>query len=313
MIAAVILDGQLSLAERPDPEPGVGEVRIRTRAAGLNAADLLQLAGHYPAPPGWPRDVPGLELSGVVDATGPGAEAWRGRRVCAIVGGGAQAGAAVVPAVHLLEVPDDVDLVEAGAFPEAFVTAHDALVSQADLRAGERVIITGATGGVGTAAIQVAAELGSHVIAVTRTREHHEALRSLGAAETVLIDDVAGVDKVDVALELVGAATVPAVVSRLGPRGRLVVIGVGGGARAPLDLLAVMQRRLSITGSTLRSRSVEEKAAAVAAAARDLGARWAAGSLRVPIAARLSLSQVREAYQEFAHPGRLGKLVLVVA
>ena len=310
MLAAVITEGRLRVAERPDPAPGPGEVRIRVAAAGLNAADLLQVAGHYPAPAGWPPDIPGLELAGTVDATGPGAESWLGRRVCAIVGGGGHATAARVSAAHLLAVPEDVDLRAAGAFAEGFVTAHDALVSQAGLRPGERLVVTGAAGGVGTAAVQIGAMLGAHTIAVTRSRAHHDALRDLGALEAILTEELADIAPVDVVLELVGAATAATSLGRLGPHGRLVVIGVGGGSRLEVDLLAVMQRRLRLTGSTLRSRSPDEKAQAVAAAATDLGDRWSRGGLRVPVADGYPLAEVARAYAAFGQSGRFGHIVL---
>ncbi len=310
MLAAVITEGRLEVVERPDPVPGPGEVRVRVEAAGLNAADLLQLAGHYPAPAGWPADIPGLELAGTVDAVGPGADGWLARRVCAIVGGGGHATAALVPAAHLVAVPDGVSLREAGAFSEGFVTAHDALVTQAGLRPHERLVVTGAAGGVGTAAVQIGATLGAHVIAVTRSRQHHDALRALGATETILADDLAAVAPVDVVLELVGAATATTSLGRLGPHGRLVVIGVGGGSRMEVDLLAVMQRRLHLTGSTLRSRSHDDKAAAVRAAASDLVDPWSRGELRVPIADRVPLAHVARAYEAFGTPGRFGHVVL---
>ncbi len=310
MLAAVITEGRLEIAERPEPAPGPGEVRVRVAAAGLNAADLLQLAGHYPAPAGWPPDIPGLELAGTVDATGPGAEGWRGRRVCAIVGGGGQATAALVPAAHLLAVPEGADLRAAGAFAEAFVTAHDALVSQAGLRRGERLVVTGAAGGVGTAAVQIGAMLGAHPIAVTRSRAHHDALRALGAAETILADELADIAPVDVVLELVGAATAATSLGRLGLHGRLVVIGVGGGSRIEVDLLAVMQKRLHVTGSTLRSRSHDEKAEAVRAAATDLGGPWSRGELQVPVADGFPLAEAARAYEAFCQPGRFGHIVV---
>ncbi len=310
MRAAVITEGRLEIAERPDPIPGPGEVRVHIQAAGLNAADLLQVAGHYPAPAGWPPDIPGLELAGTVDATGPGAEGWLGRRVCAIVGGGGHATSALVPSAHLLAVPEGVDLRAAGAFAEGFVTAHDALVSQAGLRSGERLVVTGAAGGVGTAAVQIGAMLGAHTIAVTRSHAHHDALRDLGASEVILTEELADVAPVDVVLELVGAATAATSLRRLGPHGRLVVIGVGGGSRLEVDLLAVMQRRLHLTGSTLRSRSPDEKAQAIAAVATDLEHRWARGGLRVPVAEGYPLAEVARAYEAFGQSGRFGHVVL---
>ena len=214
----------------------------------------MQRDGHYPAPEGWPVDVPGMELAGVVSAVGERVhEPLLGRRVCAIVGGGAQATHCLVPSEHLLFVPDHVSWDQAGGFPEAFTTAHDALVTQAHLEAGERVLISGATGGVGIAAVQIAHALGAHVIAVTRTEEHHERLRECGADETVTLENVATVDRVDVVLELVGAAHLGVAQNLLSPFARVVVIGIsGGGSRVEIDLRSFMGTRSTLTGSTLR-------------------------------------------------------------
>ncbi len=313
MFALVIDDGSLVWRERPDPVPGPGDVLVEVVAAGLNAADLLQRRGLYPAPPGVPADVPGLELAGRVVAVGDGVDAsWVGRPVAALTGGGAQATHCVVPAEHLLRVPEGVDLVEAGGFPEAFCTAHDALVTQGALAAGERLLVTGAAGGVGCAAVQIGRALGATVVALTRDRRHDEALRALGADETVVVDDLPTTEPVDVVLELVGAATLPAVLRRVRPHGRVVVVGVGSGARVELDLLAVMGSRLTLTGSTLRGRTRAEKADVVARVARDLGPRWRDGTVRVPVAEVVDARDGSRAYDDFARPGRLGKIVLTL-
>ena len=311
MFALVIDDGSLAWRERPDPVPGPGDVLVEVVAAGLNAADLLQRRGLYPAPPGVPADVPGLELSGRVAAVGDGVDgSWVGRRVAALTAGGAQATRCVVPLEHLLEVPEGVGLVEAAGFPEAFCTAHDALVTQGGLAAGERLLVTGAAGGVGCAAVQIGSALGATVVALTRDGRHAGALRALGADETVVAGDLAATEPVDVVLELVGAATLPAVLRRVRPRGRVVVVGVGSGARVELDLLAVMGARLTLTGSTLRSRTRAEKADVVGRVARDLGPRWRDGGLRVPVAEVVELRDGARAYDAFARPGKLGKIVL---
>ncbi len=313
MFALVIDDGALAWRERPDPVPGPGDVVVEVAAAGLNAADLLQRRGLYPAPPGVPADVPGLELAGRVTAVGGGVDAsWRGRRVAALTGGGAQATRCVVPVEHLLEVPEGVEFVEAAGFPEAFCTAHDALVTQGALGAGERLLVTGAAGGVGCAAVQIGRALGASVVALTRDARHHEALAALGADETVVANDLAGIEPVDVVLELVGAATLPTALSRTGPFGRIVVVGVGSGPRVELDLLRVMGARLTLTGSTLRSRTRAEKAEVVARVAADLGSRWREGALRVPVAEVVDARDATRAYDAFARPGKLGKVVLAV-
>ena len=309
--AVTIADGELVLANKSCVEPSPDEAVIAVAAAGLNAADLLQRRGFYPAPPGWPADVPGLECAGTVVRIGANVDpALLGRRVAAIVGGGGQASECVVPASHLLQLPDSVDWATAGGFAEAFTTAYDALVRQAHLRAGERVAISGAAGGVGVAAVQLAAAFGARVVAVTRDDTHHEALRRFGASECVTIDAVTQCAPVDVILELVGAAHLNLAQQILAPRARVVVIGVGGGGRIDLDLLGIMARRATITGSTLRARDNDEKAEIAAAMQRDVVPLLAAGSVRVPLAATFALEDAEMAYATFAQPGKLGKIVL---
>jgi NADPH:quinone reductase-like Zn-dependent oxidoreductase len=313
MRAVVIKEGQLRILERDAPEPGPEDVIVAVRAAGINAADLLQLKGFYPAPPGWPVDIPGLEMAGIVSSVGRDVhEALLGRRVCAVVGGGAQATHCLVPAEHLMFVPEQVAWSEAGGFAEAFTTAHDALFTQGSLREGERVLISGASGGVGTAAVQLAHCLGAHVTAVTRGDANHEALRALGADETVTLDEVESVDRVDVVLELVGAAHLALAQKVLAPFARVVIIGVGSGSRLELDLLNVMATRATFTGSTLRSRSRQEKALVAARMNEEVGALWASDQLRVPLDQTFELSSAEEAYEHFARPGKFGKVVLLV-
>ena len=314
MHAAVLIDGRLQLQQRPTPEPGPGDVVIAVAGAGVNAADLMQRRGHYPAPPGWPADIPGLELAGVVTAVGDGVDVELiGGRVCAIVGGGAQATHCVVPSEHLVAVADSIDLTVAGGFPEAFVTAHDALVTQAGAGAGDRVLISGAAGGVGSAAVQIAARRGAHVIAVTRTTQFHDRLRELGASETITIDQVATLDPVNVIIELVGAAHLQQALDVLAARARVVVIGVGGGGRVELNLLSVMNRRATITGSTLRSRSRDEKALVIQRASADLLDDWASGRLQVPVARVVDFADIAEAYDYFVEPGKFGKVLVRIS
>ena len=312
MRALVIRDRRLEFEERDTPQPDDNDVVIDVKAAGVNAADLLQLEGHYPAPPGWPRDVPGLEVAGVVSNVGTRVqEPLLGRRVCAVVGGGAQATHCVVPSEHLLFVPDHVDWAEAGGFAEAFTTAHDALATQGRLRAGERVLISGAAGGVGVAGVQIAHALGAHVTAVTRDARHHDDLRRLGADDTIILDDVDHLDPVDVVLELVGAAHLTAAWSHLAPHARVVVIGLGGGGRLDVDLMSVMRSRLTLTGSTLRARSRAEKAEVAQRVAQTLIPRWRVDEIRVPVATTFALEDAKSAYEAFAQPGKFGKIVLL--
>ncbi len=312
MRAAIIIGTELDVVERPTPNPGPKDVVVAVRAAGINAADLLQRQGFYPAPAGWPADIPGIEMAGVVSDVGSEVHLpLLGRRVCAIVGGGGHATHCVVPSEHLIYVPDNVSWPEAGGFAETFTTAHDALVTQGRLQADERVLISGANGGVGTAAIQIAHAIGSHVIAVTRTSEHHEQLRSLGADETVTLDEVTSLTPVNVVLELVGAAHLSRAQEVLAPRARIVVIGVGGGNTVSLDLLRVMSLRASLTGSTLRARSREEKTEVIQRVNEWLVPRWADGELQVPLAKTFDLDDINDGYEYFSSPGKLGKVVVL--
>ena len=311
MRALTIVNKSLTVADRPIPEPEPYDVVVEVHAAGLNAADLMQRDGFYPPPPGWPVDVPGMELAGVVVAVGDRViEPLMNRRVCSLVGGGAQADYCAVPSEHLLFVPDDVPLVEAGGFAEAFSTAYDALVTQGHLAAGQRVLISGAAGGVGVAAVQIARSLGAQVIAVTRDDQFHEALRELGATETVTLDDVWNLEGVDVVLELLGAAHLTRALEIVNPYARVVVIGVGAGNRIEMNLLQVMQMRLTLTGSTMRSRSREQKAEVARLVGDALVPRWTAGELTVPLARVFDLDDASAAYEYFAQPGKFGKVVL---
>jgi NADPH:quinone reductase-like Zn-dependent oxidoreductase len=313
VLALTIDEKRLEVVERDVPEPGPLEVRVAVRAAGINAADLMQREGFYPAPPGFPADIPGMELAGRVDAVGEGVEtSLVGERVCAVVGGGAQATHCKVAVEHLLTVPDHVSWTEAGGFPEAFTTAYDALVTQGRLKTGERVLISGAAGGVGAAGVQIAHALGAQVVAVTRNDEHHEALRALGADETRVLDQVRFLEPVDVVLELLGAASLSVVQGVLRPHARVVVIGVGAGARVEIDLLTMMRTRSSFTGSTLRSRTRDEKSAVAQLVRDNLLPLWDRRMIAVPIAKSFALREADQAYEYFGQPGKFGKVVLLV-
>ena len=308
MRAVKIGNNELEIVLQEIPLPGADDVVIEVRAAGLNAADLLQRRGFYPAPPGWPSDVPGLECAGVVHAIGLNVTSVSvGDRVAAIVGGGGQATHCVVPAEHLIAVPSSITDTEAGGFAEAFTTAFDALILNAHIAPNERVLISGAAGGVGLAAIQIARVFGATAVAVTRDDRHHAALRDLGASECVNIDQVETIADV----ELVGAAHLAVAQTKLRPFGRVVVIGVGSGGRVEVDLLGLMSRRASLTGSTLRARSREEKAIIAREVNEQLVPLWASGALRVVVSEALPLEQASEAYDLFAQPGKLGKIVLI--
>jgi len=308
--AATIRDNQIVIEEHPDPEPGSGEVLVRVRAAGLNGADLHQLAGRYPAPPGVPPDIPGMELAGEVLGLGPGAERFAlGDRVMAIVGGGAQAELATVNERQLMPVPDVLDWPAAGGLPEVFTTAHDAICTQARLQGGERLLVSGGAGGVGTAAIQLGRALGARVTATVRNESLHDGVRALGAT-VISPEGFAEHGPFEVILELVGGPNLTDDLIALAIDGRISVIGVGGGAKADLNLLALMGKRARIFGSTLRPRPLEEKALTARRLERTVLPLFATGALTVPIAATYPLERAAEAYEHFAGGGKLGKIVI---
>jgi NADPH:quinone reductase-like Zn-dependent oxidoreductase len=273
---------------------------------------MMQRRGLYPAPAGSPQDIPGMEFSGEVAALGVGAERFAiGDRVMAIVGGGAQAELATLHERQLMPVPATLDWPAAGGLPEVFTTAHDALFTQAQLRPGERLLVHGGAGGVGTAAIQLARAAGARVSATVRREELREQVAALGA-ETIAPEGFAGHGPFDVILELVGAPNLPENLAALGTGGRITVIGVAAGAKGELNLLALMGKRARIHGSTLRARPLEEKAIAARGLEREVLPLFESGALRVPIAATFPLDQAADAYELFAAGGKLGKIVLTV-
>ncbi len=311
MRAVTIRDQQIVLEEHPDPVPGTGEVLVRVRAAGLNGGDIMQRRGLYPAPPGSPQDIPGMELAGEIAALGPGTLRFAGgERVMAIVGGGAQAELAIVHERLLMPVPEALDWAAAGGLPEVFTTAHDALFTQAELRPGEHLLVHGGAGGVGTAAIQLARATGARVTATVRSEELRAEVGALGA-DAIAPEDFGAHGPFDVVLELVGAPNLPANLGALASGGRIVVIGVAAGVKAELNLLALMGKRARIHGSTLRARPLEEKALTARALEHEVLALFDDGRLRVPVAAALPLDDAAEAYERFAAGGKLGKIVLL--
>ena len=312
MHAVTIQDKQLLVEERPDPEPGHGQLLVRVRGAGINGADMLQRRGAYPAPPGSPEDIPGLELAGEVAALGPGAARFaEGDRVMAVVGGGAQAELAVVHERAAMPVPDGLDWAEAGGLPEVFTTAHDAIFSQAGLRSGEHLLVHGAAGGVGTAAVQLGRAAGARVTATVRREEQRPEVERLGA-RAIAPDGFGESGPYDVILELVGASNLEENLGSLAIGGRIAVIGVGGtGPVAEINLVAVMQKRARIHGSTLRARPLEQKAAAARLVEKEVLPHFADGTLTVPVAETFPLAEAEQAYDRFAAGGKLGKLVLL--
>jgi NADPH:quinone reductase len=297
----------MSLEQRADPRPGSDEVLVEAAYSGINPADLHQRAGHYPAPPGSPVDVPGLEVCGSVVACGEHVHDWSpGDRVFGVVGGGGLADRVVVNARHLARVPDRLDDRQAAAVPEAFITAHDAVFSQANVRPGERLLVNGANGGVGLAAVQLGLATGLRVLANARSPQCRERLAALGAEPASL--DQAG--EVDVVLELVGAPNIPGDLEALAVGGRIVVVSTAAGSKVEMPLRALMAKRATMIGTLLRARPIEQKGTAVQAFARQVVPLLASGAI-VPIVDRdFPAEQAAAAFDYMQQPGKFGKVLL---
>jgi NADPH:quinone reductase-like Zn-dependent oxidoreductase len=307
----VIDEGELRWQEQPDPVVGDTEIGVAVRAAGLNGADMFQRRGLYPAPPGSPANIPGMEMAGEVISVGRQVTRFAlGDRVMAIVAGGGQAEIAVVDESHAMAVPEQTSWVEAGGFAETFATAHDALFSQCGLSSGERLLVTGAAGGVGTAAIQLGCLGGASVVASVRDPKRRDEVAELGA-HAVDPADVGDHGPYDTVLELVGGASFPSALAALAFGGRIVVIGVGSGGKVELDLRRVMATRARISGSTLRARDRAARAMVVEGVRRHVLPHLAAGKIRIPISETFTFPEVAQAYDRFEAGGKLGKLVLV--
>jgi putative PIG3 family NAD(P)H quinone oxidoreductase len=311
--AVTIVDGSLAWREHPDPEPGVGEIAVAVRAAGISNADLLQRAGLYPPPAGAPADIPGLEAAGEVVALGPGATRFAvGDRVMAVLAGGGQAERIVVHERAAIPVPATLPWEQAGAIPENVTTAHDALFTQAGLAMGERLLVHGAAGGVGTAAVLLGALAGATVVATVRDEAKRAAVEALAPGLWVIPQD--GFEQhgpFDVILELVGAPNLPGDVEALATGGRISIIGVGAGATAEVNLLALMAKRARIMASTLRARPLEQKAEAARRVEANLLPALEDGRLRLPVDRTFPLAEATAAYEHFATGGKVGKVVLL--
>jgi NADPH:quinone reductase-like Zn-dependent oxidoreductase len=298
----------VELQERPDPSPGPDEVVVAATHAGMNPADLIQRLGHYPAPPGSPADIPGLEVAGRVAAVGDKVSAWKtGDRVFGLVGGGGLADRVVVHERVLAAVPDNLDDPGAAAVPEAFITAHDAMFTRGRLVMGERLLVNGANGGVGTAAVQLGVAAGARVFAGVRSPEARAALAELGAEP---VDPGHPPEPVDVVLELVGAPFLDADLDALAGLGRIVVVGTGAGADAQINLRKMMSRRAELHATYLRARPLEAKAVAVQAFARSVVPLLADGSVRPLVDRVFDAGDVNAAFERLAGPGKLGKVLL---
>jgi len=320
-------DGTIEVREHPDPQPAVGEVLVQVAGAGLNRADLMQRAGFYPAPPGSPPDIPGMEFAGTVVALGDGVEKpGIGSAVFGIIGGGGQAELVAVPAGQCAIVPPGLDLTTMGGVPEAFVTAHDAMCTQAGVAAGEWVLVHAVGSGVGTAALQLAKALGARVIGTSRSAAKLEQCRRLGLDHGIVpptgaggtldvallaaeITTVSG-GGVDVVLDLVAGTYVEADIAAAAPGGRIVLIGALAGGSATLAVLTVMQRRLRLYGTMLRPRTLVEKTHATDAFVRDVVPLLADRTIAPVVDAEVPLAHATEAYDRLASDATVGKIIL---
>lgn len=304
----------VTLEEREDPAPNGDEVVVAVRYAALNPADLAQRAGRYPAPPGAPADIPGIEVAGTVAACGPTARRFAlGDRVFGIVGGGGLAERVVVHERHVTAVPLSLDDLGAAAVPEVFITAHDAIRSQADLRMGELLLVNGGNGGVGTAAVQIGAAAGARVIATVRASALREQVGSLGATvipPEEVVERCRLEGGADVVLELVGAPNLGPNLDALAVKGRIVIVGTGAGTEALLDLRKLMGKRARLMGTVLRARPLEEKAFAVGAFEREVVPHLASGRI-VPLVDRVfPADDAAAAFDRLEAAGKLGKVLL---
>jgi NADPH:quinone reductase len=300
--------------ERPDPVPGDHEVLVAARFAGINWADVAQRAGHYPAPPGSPADIPGLEVAGVVQAAGRGVLGWAaGDRVFGIVGGGGLADRVRVHERHLAAVPANLGEDLAAAVPEAYATAHDAIFTRCGLQLGEVLLVTGANGAVGSAAVQLGLAAGARVVASVRSAGTGDALAGAGAivaSPDKIAEQLAALGGADVVLELIGAQNLESDLGVLAVKGRIVVVGTPGGAEGAISLRALMGKRASLYGTMLRARPLEEKAAAVQAFARSVVPLLAAGRALPKIDRVFPAAEAAAAFDYLVQPGKSGKVLL---
>ena len=321
---AVVLEGEeyagaLALKEVPKPIPGPGEILARVCTSGVNRADLLQRRGKHPAPEGWPKDILGMEFSGVVEALGSDTRRWRvGDRVMGLLGGGGYAEYVTVHGSNVVPVPDGMTEHDAGAIPEVFMTAFDAAVLQMELSAGEVMLIHAVGSGVGTAAVQIGRALGAVTIGTSRTPEKLEAASALGLDDAVLADpdwpekvhEVTRGRGVDLILDLVGGPYMEGNQRVIAPRGRHIVVGVPGGTAAQIDLRTMMLRRVTLRGTVLRARPVEEKAFLIRAFEDRLLSFFSFGELKPVIDRVFAPEDAGEAHEVMASNENFGKLLL---
>ncbi len=313
----------LTIESRPVPQPGAGEMLVRVRASAINRADLLQRIGRYPAPPGVPADIPGMEFAGEVAALGDDVSQWAiGDRVCGLIGGGAHAEYLVTHATTVARVPDGISWEIAGASPEVYITAYDAMVSQAGLLAGESVLVHAVGSGVGLAAVQLATEFGATVFGTARGAAKLDAARDLGMRDGCQPGEPGWVAKavlgwtggrgVDVVVDLVGGDYTAESLPAMALKGRLMLIGALAGSKATVDLRAILSKRLTLRGTVLRSRSLEERVAVTQAFEAHVLPFLASGRLVPRIDATFELAQIGEAHALVEGNGTIGKVALSI-
>ncbi len=311
----------LQVMERPRPEPGTGEVLVRIRSSALNRADLLQRRGMYPAPAGAPPDIGGIEFAGEVVSLGAGAGRWRvGDRVFAIAGGGAHAEYCVAHEETLIAIPANLDWIAAGAIPEAFMTAHDAMIVQAALQREETVLVHAVASGVGLAAVQLARAWGARSFGTTRTafklRQAFDAGLHAGTVATPALDALATALRAfapagaNVVLDLVGGAYLPASIEAAAPRARIMLIGAIAGSQATVDVRRILGKRLTLTGTVLRSRSLDEKIAVAAAFARDVVPLLESGAVKANVDRVFPFTAIAAAHAHLESNESVGKVVI---
>ena len=310
----------LEMQERPTPEPGLGQVRIRVRASALNRADLSQRLGNYPAPPGSPADIPGMEYAGEVDAIGPASTMWpAGTRVMGIIGGGAHAEYVCVHEREVVPIPSELSFQEGAAIPEVFLTAYDALFRQLDVQIGERILVHAIGSGVGTAVLQLARLAGVTVYGTSRSVSKLELAKGLGLVHAIdasskewatTVEGIAGTNGVHAVVDLVGGDYLRDNLRVLAPLGRLLVVGLTAGSRSELDLSVVLRKRLRIIGTALRSRPLEEKAALAREFSERVIPLFESRQLRPVIERTFQFDRIADAHAEMASNTTFGKLVL---
>ena len=310
----------LKLEERPKPEPGVGQIRVRVRASALNRADIMQREGNYPVPAGAPADISGMEYAGEVDAIGPSSTFWKvGDRVMGIVGGGGHAEYLCVHEREAMPAPSTLSWEEVAAIPEAFLTAYDALFRRIGLRTGETVLIHAVASGVGTAALQLALVSGANPVGTSRSAAKLKRAKQLGLEIGIdasredwvsQIEKSIGVDRIHVILDLVGAPYLDANLRLLGLRGRMVVVGLTAGAQGQLNMGVLLRKRLTVVGTVLRARPIEEKIALAREFSERIIPFFDNGRLRPVIDRVFSFAEIRAAHELMESNETFGKIAL---